>query len=234
MTCMCGVPPTGPGARPRRSRGADPVASPAPPARMGGPAATPALERSWPAPVTTPSVATPSTPTPRARARSPLSALPLRYLAIAGGGLAVVLIALVVWLSGGRGAAPDKGLQQLIATVAAARDRATKADAPALAADLLSKADASRTEGERLGAARDAAGSTQAYQAAAARYGEAERQAPPKREQRTQAPAGPPQMAGGEAPPAQGAPDLRPAPRPQRPGGTRCHQLGLPAPPPAR
>src|SRR5258705_2777650 len=220
MTCMCGVPPTGPGARPRRSRGADPVASPAPPARMGGPAATPALDRSWPAPVTTPGGATPSTPTPRARARSPLSALPLRYLAIAGGGLAVVLIALVVWLSGGRGAAPDKGLQPLIATVAAARDRATKADAPALAADLLSKADASRTEGERLWAARDAAGSTQAYQAAAARYGEAERPGPPKRRQRTEAPAGPAQMAGGKPRASQDAPGFRPARRLEGPGRT--------------
>src|SRR5258705_11877605 len=152
MTCMCGVPPTGPGARPRRSRGADPVAPRAPPGRMGGPAAHPARERSWPAPVTTPSVATPSTPTPRARARSPLSALPLRYLAIAGGGLAVVLIALVVWPSGGRGAGPHKGLPQLIATVAAARERPTKAHAPAVAADPLSKADAARTGGERLSA----------------------------------------------------------------------------------
>ncbi|PYM70242.1 MAG: hypothetical protein DME03_21230, partial [Candidatus Rokuibacteriota bacterium] len=106
------APPTGPVATPPTSRAGDPIAAPASPARVGGAAATPAFERSWPAPVTTPSVATPSTPKPRAPARSPLSALPLRYFAIAGGGLgglAVVLIALVVWLSGGRGTAPDKG-----------------------------------------------------------------------------------------------------------------------------
>ena len=221
------APPTGPVATPPTSRGADPVASPAPPARMGGPAATPALERSWPAPVTTPSVATPSTPMPRARARPPLSALPLRYLAIAGGGLAVMLIALVVWLSGGRGAAPDKGLQQLIATVAAARDRATKADAPALAADLLSKADASRTEGERLWAARDAAGSTQAYQAAAARYGEAERQAQLKREQRTEADAARAKMAGEKQRASQDAPDFGRALELERQGGTMYTQLAF-------
>src|SRR5206468_10842176 len=116
-------PPTGPVATPPTSRAGDPIAAPASPARVGGAAATPAVERSWPAPVTTPSVATPSTPKPRAPARSPLSALPVRYLAIAGGGLAVVLIALVVCLSGGRGTAPDKGLEQLIATIAAARHR---------------------------------------------------------------------------------------------------------------
>src|SRR4030095_6325196 len=156
----------------------------------------PAAERSRPAPASTPSVSRPSVPTPRAPARSPLSALPLRYLAIAGGGLAVVLIGLVVWLSVGRGTAPDKGLEQLIAT--AARDRATKADAAAPAADLLSKADASRTEGERLRAARDAAGSAKAYQTAAKQYGEAEKHAQLKREQRTQADEGRAKMAAEE------------------------------------
>jgi hypothetical protein len=152
----------------------------------------------------------------------------MRYLAIAGAGLAVVLIALVVWLSGGRGpAAPDKSLVQLIATVGTARDRATKADAPTLAADLLSKADASRSEGERLWAARDAAGSTKAYQTAAERYAEAEKQAQLKREQRTEADAARAQMAGTKQRAAQDAPDFGRALELERQGGTMYAQLAF-------
>jgi hypothetical protein len=221
------APPTGPVATSPTSRVADPIAPPSSPARAAGTAATPATERSWPAPVSTPSVSTPSIPTPRAPARSPRSALPLRYLAIAGGGLAVVLIALVVWLSGGRGTAPDKGLEQLIATVAAARDRATKADAPTLAADLLSKADASRTEGERLRAAQDAAGSTKAYQSAAERYSEAERQAQLKREQRTEADAARAKMAADKQRASQDAADFGRALELERQGGTMYTQLAF-------
>jgi hypothetical protein len=221
------APPTGPVATPPTSRVAGPIATPTSPARAAGAAATPAVERSWPAPVSTPSVSTPSVPTPRAPARSPLSALPLRYLAIAGGGLAVVLVALVVWLSGGRGTAPDKGLEQLVATVAAARDRATKADAPALAADLLTKAEASRTEGERLGAAGDAAGSTKAYQTAAERYGEAERQAQLKRGQRTEADAARTKMAAEKQRASQDAPDFGRALELERQGGTMYTQLAF-------
>src|SRR4029450_12983145 len=196
-------------------------------ARAGGPASTPAAVRSWPAPVATPSATTPSVQTPRAPAGSPLSALPMRYLAIAGGGVAVVLVALVVWLSAGRGAAPDKSLEQLIATVTAARERATKADAPALAADLLSKADASRTEGERLWAARDAAGSTKAYQTAAERYGEAEKQAQLKREQRTEADAARTQMAAAKQRAAQDAPAFGRALELEQKGGTMYAQLAF-------
>jgi hypothetical protein len=138
-----------------------------------------------------------------------------------------VLFALVVWLSGGRGAAPDKSLEQLIATVAAGRERATKADAPALAADLLSKADASRTEGERLWAARDAAGSTKAYQTAAERYGEAERQAQVKREQRSEADAAHTRMAAEKQRASQDAPDFGRALELERQGATMYTQLAF-------
>src|SRR5262245_19171153 len=208
-TASVAAPPTGP------------IAAPA----AGGAAAT--SERSWPSPLERPSVSTPSARTPRAPARSPLSAQPLRYLAIAGGGLAVVLVALVVWLAGGRGAAPDRNLEQLIATVAAARDRATKADAPALAADVLSKADESRTEGERLWAARDAAGSTKAYQTAAERYGEAERQAQLKREQRTEADAARAKMTEEKQRASQDAPDFGRALELERQGGTMYTHLAF-------
>jgi protein kinase-like protein len=221
------APPTSPVVTPPTSRVAGPIAAPASPVSAGGTTAPPAAERVWPAPVAAPSVSMPSVPTPRAPARSPLSALPMRYLAIAGGGLAVVLVALIVWLSGGHGGAPDKGLEQLIATVAAARDRATKADAPALAADLLSKADASRTEGERLGAARDAAGSTKAYQMAVERYGEAERQAQLKREQRTEADAARAKMAAEKQRASQDAPDFGRALELERQGGAMYAQLAF-------
>jgi hypothetical protein len=139
-----------------------------------------------------------------------------------------VLIGLVVWLSGGRGpAAPDKSLQQLISMVGAARERAAKADAPTLAADLLSKADASRSEGERLWAARDAAGSTKAYQTAAERYTEAEKQAQLKREQRTEADAARAKMAAEKQRAAQNAPDFGRALELERQGGTMYAQLAF-------
>ena len=138
-----------------------------------------------------------------------------------------MLVALIVWLSGGRGAAPDKSLEQLIATVAAARESAMKADASALAADLLSKADASRTEGERLWAARDTAGSTKAYQAAAERYGDAERQAQLKREQRTEADAARTKMAAEKQRASQDAADFGRALELERQGGTMYAQLAF-------
>jgi hypothetical protein len=239
VTASVASPPTTPVASPLTvSMPASPTASvaapstgpiAAPPTRpvVGGAAATPAVERSWPAPVSTPSVATPSVPTPRAPARSPLSALPRRYLALAGGGLAVVLIALVVWSSGGRGAGPDKGVEQLRTTVAAARDRAIKADAPALAADTLSKADASKTEGERLEAARSTAGATQAYQRASERYAEAERQAQLKREQRTEADAARAKMAAEKQQASQDAADFGRALDLERQGSAMYAQLSF-------
>jgi hypothetical protein len=224
------APPTGPVVTPPTSRVADPIAAPTSPrpSTTSARASAPGAERSWPAPVATPSGSSPSVSVRRTPAGSPMSGLPMRYLAIAGGGLAVVLIGLVVWLSGGRGpAAPDKGLEQLIATVGTARDRATKADAPTLAADLLSKADASRAEGERLWAARDAAGSTKAYQTAAERYTEAERQAQLKREQRTEADAARTKMAADKQRAAQDAPAFARALELERQGGTMYAQLAF-------
>jgi hypothetical protein len=220
------APPTGPVVTPPMSRVAGPIAAPtSPPSSTTSPRAS-APERSWPAPVATGS--SPSLSARRAPAGSPMSALPMRYLAIAGAGLAVVLIGLVVWLSGGRGpAAPDKSLQQLISMVGAARERAAKADAPTLAADLLSKADASRSEGERLWAARDAAGSTKAYQTAAERYTEAEKQAQLKREQRTEADAARAKMAAEKQRAAQNAPDFGRALELERQGGTMYAQLAF-------
>jgi Protein kinase domain len=224
------APPTGPVVTPPTSRVANPIAAPTSPpsSTTSTRASAPGTERSWPAPVATPSGSFPSVSVPRAPAGSPMSGLPRRYLAIAGGGLAVVLIALVVWLSGGRGpAAPDKSLEQLIATVGTARDRATKADAPTLAADLLSKGDASRSEGVRLWAARDAAGSTKAYQTAAERYTEAEKQAQLKREQRTEADAARTKMAAEKQRAAQDAPDFGRALELEQKGGTMYAQLAF-------
>ena len=224
------APPTGPVVTPPTSRVADPIAAPPSPrsSTTSARASAPGAERSWPAPVATPSSSSRSVSVPRAPAGSPMSGLPMRYLAIAGGGLAVVLIGLVVWLSGGRGpAAPDKGLEQLIATVGTARDRATKADAPTLAADLLSKADASRAEGERLWAARDAAGSTKAYQTAAEQYTEAEKQAQLKRVQRTEADAARTKMAADKQRAAQDAPAFARGLELERQGGTMYAQLAF-------
>src|SRR5262245_60859415 len=224
------APPAGPVVTPPTSRVADPIAAPTSPlsSETSGKPSAPGAERSWPAPVASPSGSSRRVSVPRTPAGSPISGLPMRYLAIAGGGLAVLLIGLVVWLSGGRGpAAPDKSLEQLIATVGTARDRATKADAPTLAANLLSKADASRSEGERLWAARDAAGSTKAYQTAAERYAEAENQAQLKREQRTEADAARAKMAAEKRRAAQDAPDFSRALELERQGGTMYGQLAF-------
>jgi hypothetical protein len=143
----------------------------------------PELERAQPpAPLTA----------PRAFGRPRLSAPARRYLTLSmAGGLALALIAAVVWLAGGRdaGRAQRENVEQLRGTVLAARDRAIKADAVALTRAVLSRAEAAQAEGERLSAAGNLAAATQAYQEAAERYGEAERQAQVKREQRTEADA---------------------------------------------
>jgi Protein kinase domain len=125
-------------------------------------------------------------------------ALPRRYRTLsAAGALALALVAIVVWLSSGRDAtrAKREGLEQLRGTVAAARDRAIKAEAPALAPESLSRAEAAQAEGERLSTGQDLAGAAQAYQAASDRYGEAEKQAQTRREQRTEADAARARMA---------------------------------------
>jgi hypothetical protein len=64
-------------------------------------------------------------------------------------------------------------LDQLRTTVVAARDRASKADAAALAGAVMSRAQAAQAEGERLSTAGDLKAATQAYQEAAGQYGEA-------------------------------------------------------------
>src|SRR5262245_29252129 len=66
-------------------------------------------------------------------------------------------------------------VEQLHTTVAAARERASKADAAALAADVMTRAQASQSEGERLAAAGDLKAATQAYQEASDRCGGAAR-----------------------------------------------------------
>ena len=143
----------------------------------------PELERAQPpAPLTA----------PRAFGRPRLSAPARRYLTLSmAGGLALALIAAAVWLAGGRdaGRAQRENVEQLRGTVLAARDRAIKADAVALTQAVLSRAEAAQAEGERLSAAGNLAAATQAYQEAAERYGEAERQGQVKREQRTEADA---------------------------------------------
>jgi len=152
------------------------------PGTLSAPTA-PELERAQPpAPLTT----------PRAFSRPRLSAPARRYLTLSmAGGLALALIAAVVWLAGGRdaGRAQRENVEQLRGTVLAARDRAIKADAVALTRAVLSRAEAAQAEGERLSAAGNLAAATQAYQEAAERYGEAGRQAQVKREQRTEADA---------------------------------------------
>ena len=127
---------------------------------------------------------------PRASSRPWPSALSRRDLTLSiAGGLAIGLIAVVVWLSVGRdaGRAKRESVDQLRGTVVAARDRAIKAEAVALSSAALPRAEAAQAEGERLLAAGNLAAATQAYQEAAGRYGEAEQQAQVKREQRTEA-----------------------------------------------
>jgi len=91
-----------------------------------------------------------------------------------------------------------KAVEQLRGTVLAARDRATKADATVLAPELLAKAQAAQAEGERLSGGRDLAAATKAHQEAADRYGEAERQARVKGEQRAAADAARVQMVAAK------------------------------------
>ena len=86
-------------------------------------------------------------------------------------------------------------LEQLRASVAATRERASKADATTFAADVMSRAQAAQSDGERLAAAGDLKAATPAYQEASDRYAEAERIALGKREQRTAADSARTQMA---------------------------------------
>lgn len=118
-------------------------------------------------------------------------------------------------------------LEQLRNTVVAARDRAGKADAAALAVPLMSRAQAAQAEGERLATAGDLKAATQAYQEAADRYGEAERVAQVKREQRSAADAARAQMAAAKQRAWTDAPDFARAVESERQGGTMYSQTSF-------
>jgi len=119
-------------------------------------------------------------------------------------------------------------LDQLRTAVAAARERASKADAATLAVAVMSRAQAAQAEGERLAAAGDVKGATQAYQEAADRFGEAERLAPVKREQRTAADAARAQMVAAKQRAATDAPDFARAVETEKQGGALYSQTSFP------
>jgi serine/threonine protein kinase len=118
-------------------------------------------------------------------------------------------------------------LDQLRATVAAARERASKADATALAVDVMSRAQAAQGEGERLSTAGDLKAATQAYQEAADRYGEAERVAQVKREQRTAADGARTQMVTAKQRASADAPDFARGLEAERQGSTLYAQASF-------
>ena len=109
-------------------------------------------------------------------------------------------------------------VDQLRATMVAARDRATRADATALAGDVMSRAQAAQAEGERFSTAGDLTAATQAYQQAAARYGEAEQLALVKREQRTAADSARAQMVAAKQRASTSAPEFARALETERQG----------------
>ena len=118
-------------------------------------------------------------------------------------------------------------LDQLRTTVAAARDRASKADATALAVAVMSRAQAAQAEGERLSTAGDVKAATQAYQEAADQYGEAERLAQTKREQRTAADAARAQMVAAKQKRGRDAPDFARAVETEKQGGAMYAQTSF-------
>ncbi len=119
-------------------------------------------------------------------------------------------------------------LDQLRAAVAAARDRASKADATVLAVAVMSRAQAAQAEGERFSTAGDVKAATQAYQEAANQYGEAERLAQVKREQRTAADAARAQMAAAKQRASADAPDFARAVESEKQGGAMYTQTSFP------
>ena len=118
-------------------------------------------------------------------------------------------------------------VEQLRNTVVAARDRAAKADATALAVAVMSRAQAAQAEGERFSTAGDLKAATQAYQEAAERYGEAERLAQVKREQRTAADAARAQMVAAKQRASTDAPDFARAVESERQGSTMYSQTSF-------
>jgi Protein kinase domain len=118
-------------------------------------------------------------------------------------------------------------LDQLRTTVAAARDRASKADATTLAVAVMSRAQAAQAEGERLSTAGDVKAATQAYQQAADQYGEAERLAQIKREQRTAADTARAQMVAAKQKAWTDAPDFARAVETAKQGGAMYAQTSF-------
>jgi len=116
---------------------------------------------------------------------------------------------------------------QLRTTVVAARDRASKADAAALAVAVMSRAQAAQAEGERLSSAGDVKAATQAYQQAADQYGEAERLAQVKREQRTAADTARAQMVAAKQKAWTDAPDFARAVETEKQGGAMYAQTSF-------
>jgi hypothetical protein len=110
-------------------------------------------------------------------------------------------------------------LEQLRTAVVAARDRASKAEATALAAEVMSRAQAAQADGDRLSTAGDVKAATQAYQEAINRYGEAERLAQAKREQRTAADTARTQMVAAKQKAWTDAPDFPRAVEAEKQGG---------------
>jgi len=119
-------------------------------------------------------------------------------------------------------------VDQLRAGVVAAGERATKAEAGALAVAVLSRAQAAQAEGERLAAAGDFKAAAQAYQEASNRFGEAERAAQTKREQRTAADAARAQMAAAKQRASSAAPDYARALEGERQAGSLYAQTSFP------
>jgi Protein kinase domain len=118
-------------------------------------------------------------------------------------------------------------LDQLRTTVAAARDRASKADATTLAVAVMSRAQAAQAEGERLSTAGDMKAATETYQQAADQYGEAERLAQTKREQRTAADTARAQMVAAKQKAWTDAPDFARAVETAKQGGAMYAQTSF-------
>jgi hypothetical protein len=119
-------------------------------------------------------------------------------------------------------------VDQLRTGVVAAAERATKAEAGALAVAVLSRAQAAQAEGERLATAGDFKAATQAYQEAGERFAEAERTAQTKREQRTAADAARAQMAAAKQRASSAAPDYARALEGERQAGSLYAQTSFP------
>jgi hypothetical protein len=118
-------------------------------------------------------------------------------------------------------------LDQLRTTVVTARDRASKADATTLAVEVMSRAQAAQAEGDRLSTAGDVKAATQAYQEATNRYGEAERLAQVKREQRTAADTARVQMVAAKQKAWTDAPDFARAVETEKQGGAMYAQTSF-------